>query len=91
MKYTVFTVHAWWSLWIMIIGCIHSYTKKQGCGSASMSGIETFTRYMLHLDLLEAPLSIAYLHLRSSSTFWEVQFTAKSQMRKIDTTLMSVR
>lgn len=47
-------------------------TKKQGCSSASVSEIKTFTRYMSHLGLLEAPLSIAYLHLRNSSTFWEV-------------------
>lgn len=48
-------------------------TKEQGCSSASVSEIKTFTQYMSHLGLLEAPLSIAYLHLRNSSTFWEVR------------------
>lgn len=42
-KHTVSTVHAWWSLRMMIMGCIHYYTKKQECSSASMSEIETFT------------------------------------------------
>lgn len=45
-----------------------------------------YTHYRLDIELLESPPSIAYLHLRSSSTFQEVHSPFKSGMRTIDTT-----